>query len=159
MNKALLSSKNLCWCTPDDFFQKLDREFNFTLDPAATPRSAKCKKYYTPTENGLKMSWEGDIVFCNPPYGRTIGEWVRKGYLEGQKPGTTVVMLIPSRTDTQYWHNYILNDRADEVRFIKGRLKFTDEEGQTADPAPFPSAIVIWKTPPAASKSTVYKTM
>ena len=89
----------------------------------------------------------GCRVFCNPPYGRQIADWVRKGFLESQTPGTMVAMLIPARTDTQYWHDYILGGKADEVRFIKGRLKFTDEDGRATDPAPFPSALVIWRSP------------
>lgn len=94
-----------------------------------------------------------------PPYGRHIHEWVRKAYEESQKPGTVVCMLIPARTDTTYWHDYILNGKADEVRFIKGRLKFTDEEGNAKDPAPFPSALVIWRGPDLAKKPTACTTM
>lgn len=86
-------------------------------------------------------------MFCNPPYGRQIGEWVQKGYEESQKPGTTVVMLIPSRTDTSYFHDYILHGKADEIRFLRGRLKFTDEDGNAKDAAPFPSAVIVWRSP------------
>lgn len=100
MNDALLSSKNMCWCTPPDFFAELDREFHFELDPASTDKSAKCAKHFTPDDDGLKQDWGGYRVFCNPPYGRAIADWVRKGYEESRKPDTTVVMLIPSRTDT-----------------------------------------------------------
>lgn len=85
-------------------------------------------------------------MFCNPPYGRQIGEWVQKGYEESQKPGTLVVMLIPSRTDTSYFHDYILHGKADEIRFLRGRLKFTDEDGNSKDSAPFPSAVIIWRS-------------
>ena len=85
-------------------------------------------------------------MFCNPPYGRNIGEWVKKGYEESQKPGTVVVMLIPSRTDTSYFHDYILHGKADEIRFLRGRLKFTDEDGNAKDAAPFPSAVIIWRS-------------
>lgn len=85
-------------------------------------------------------------MFCNPPYGRTIQDWVRKGYEESQKPGTTVVMLIPARTDTSYFHDYIFHGKADEVRFLRGRLKFTDEDGNTKDAAPFPSAVIVWRS-------------
>ena len=89
-------------------------------------------------------------MFCNPPYGRQIGEWVQKGYEESQKPGTTVVMLIPSRTDTSYFHDYILHGKADEIRFLRGRLKFTDEDGNAKDAAPFPSAVIVWRSPDMA---------
>ena len=83
MNQALLSSKNMCWCTPQDFFDKLDSEFNFVLDPAATDKTAKCGLYYTPETDGLSQSWDrGGAVFCNPPYGREIGKWVRKAFEE-----------------------------------------------------------------------------
>lgn len=92
----------------------------------------------------------GCRVFCNPPYGRHIQEWVRKGYEESQKPGTLVVMLIPARTDTSYFHDYIFGGKADEVRFLRGRIKFTDEEGNAKDAAPFPSAVIVWRSPDAA---------
>lgn len=150
MNEALLSSKNLSWCTPADFFAELDREFHFDLDPAATDKSAKCARYFTPADDGLKMDWGGSRVFCNPPYGRQIGDWVQKGYEESQKPGTLVVMLIPSRTDTSYFHDYILHGKADEIRFLRGRLKFTDEDGNAKDAAPFPSAVIVWRSPDMA---------
>lgn len=143
MNGALLSSKNMGWCTPADFFSELDQEFHFNLDPAATDKSAKCARYFTPADDGLKADWGGCRVFCNPPYGRQITDWVRKGYEESKKPGTLVVMLIPARTDTSYFHDYIFHGKADEVRFIRGRLTFTDEDGnptkaagqQEAEPA------------------------
>ena len=150
MNAALLSSKNMSWCTPPELFTALDQEFHFDLDPAATDKSAKCAKYYTPADDGLSKDWGGCRVFCNPPSGRHIQEWVRKGYEESQKPGTLVVMLIPARTDTSYFHDYIFGGKADEVRFLRGRIKFTDEEGNAKDAAPFPSAVIVWRSPDAA---------
>ena len=147
MNDALLSSKNMNWCTPPDFFAELDQEFHFELDPAATDKSAKCARYFTPADDGLHPVWGGCSVFCNPPYGRAIQDWVRKGYEESQKPGTVVVMLIPARTDTSYFHDYIFHGKADEVRFLRGRLKFTDEDGNAKDAAPFPSAVIVWRSP------------
>lgn len=143
MNSALLSSKRLDWCTPKSFFAELDAEFNFTLDAAATDKSAKCASYFTPETDGLNNPWSvsGGAVFCNPPYGREIGKWVRKAYEEAQS-GTTVVLLIPSRTDTTYFHDYIYGKA--EIRFVRGRLKFTDEDGRESDPAPFPSMVVIY---------------
>lgn len=89
-------------------------------------------------------------MFCNPPYGRFIQDWVRKGYEESRKPGTVVVMLIPARTDTSYYHDYIFHGKADEVRFLRGRLKFTDEDGNAKDAAPFPSAVIVWRSPDMA---------
>lgn len=140
MNTQLMfSSKTDLWATPQDFFNELDKEFRFTLDPCATHENAKCNKYYTIEEDGLKQSWQGQIVFCNPPYGKVINDWVKKCYEESKKPGTVVVMLIPARTDTKYFHNYIYN-KARDIRFIKGRLKF----GNSKNAAPFPSMVVIF---------------
>ena len=133
------SSKTNEWSTPQEFFDELDKEFNFTLDPCATSENAKCNKYFTVEDDGLKQDWSKDTVFMNPPYGREIKYWVQKAYEESLK-GATVVCLIPARTDTTYWHNYIFG-KADDIRFIKGRLKF----GGSKNPAPFPSAIIIYK--------------
>ena len=143
MNKALLSSKNMCWCTPQDFFDKLNEEFCFTLDavPCASVGHAKCGKFYTIADNGLEQDWAGETVFCNPPYGREIGKWVQKAYEEAQA-GTPIVLLIPARTDTSYFHDFIYHKA--EIRFIRGRLRFTDDDGNAADPAPFPSMLVIY---------------
>lgn len=143
MNRTLLSSKNMNWCTPQDFFDKLNEEFGFVLDAAATDKTAKCAQYFTPETDGLKSSWrvEKGAVFCNPPYGREIGKWVKKAYEESQE-GTQIVLLIPARTDTSYFHDYIYGKA--EIRFIRGRLRFTDEDGNASDPAPFPSMLVIY---------------
>lgn len=130
------SSKSNEWATPQDLFDKLNQEFNFTLDPCANHTNHKCDKYYTIEEDGLSKSWAGEIVFMNPPYGKDIKKWIKKAYEESNH--ATVVCLIPSRTDTKYWHEYCLKG---EVRFIRGRLRFS---GHTA-PAPFPSAIVIFR--------------
>ena len=139
--KAMLSSKDMTWETPQDFFDKLNDEFNFTLDPCATKETAKCKKFYTKEDDGLKQDWKGNVVFCNPPYGREIKHWVKKCSYESKKPNTTVVMLIPARTDTIYFHEYIYNKVW--IRFIKGRLKFI-MNGKEGSSAPFPSMIVIF---------------
>lgn len=93
--------------TPQSFFDELNNEFNFTLDPCATKENAKCNKFYTKEQDGLKQDWSGERVFCNPPYGKVIGDWVRKCYEESKKSNTTVVALIPARTDTRYFHEYI----------------------------------------------------
>ena len=143
MNSGLLSSRNHNWCTPQALFEQLNNEFSFALDAAATDKSAKCVAYYTPESDGLNNSWDkGGAVFCNPPYGREIGKWVRKAHDESLA-GTTVVMLIPARTDTAYFHDLIQGKA--EIRFIRGRLKFTNEEGAQFDSAPFPSMIVIFR--------------
>ena len=123
-------------------FDKLNEEFHFILDPAATEKTAKCPLYYTPETDGLSQSWNrGGAVFCNPPYDREIGKWVKKAYDESQK-GQTIVLLLPARTDTKYFHDYIYGKA--EIRFLRGRLRFTDEDGKASDPAPFPSMIVLY---------------
>lgn len=141
MNQALLSSKKMDWCTPQALFDELDREFNFTLDVAASDVNAKCGQYYTEEQDALAQPWQG-TVFCNPPYGRKIGKWVYKAYTSS-KDGATVVLLIPSRTDTSYWHEYIFPNA--EIRFLRGRIKFEHEDGTVLNPAPFPSAVVIFR--------------
>lgn len=139
--QVMFSSKDDKWSTPQDFFDELNAEFGFTLDPCADEFNHKCNKYYTEEDDGLLQDWEGEIVFCNPPYGKHIKDWVRKAYIEGYKPNTTVVMLIPARTDTTYFHKYIYHKA--EIRFIKGRLKF----GNSKNSAPFPSMVVIYRGP------------
>ena len=139
MTSAMYSSATDQWATPQAFFDELNAEFRFTLDPCALPSNAKCAKYYTPTDNGLLQDWGGESVFCNPPYGRAIYDWVRKCSEEASKPNTTVVALIPARTDTRYFHEFIYH-KAKEIRFVKGRLKFGDAKSA----APFPSMVVIF---------------
>lgn len=142
MNQVVFSSVKMDYCTPQDFFDLLNEEFHFALDAAATEKSAKCPVYYTPETDGLNSPWDcGGPVFCNPPYGRQIGKWVQKAYEEA-KAGTTIVLLIPARTDTTYFHDYIYGIA--EVRFVRGRLHFTDEDGNKFPPAPFPSMVVVY---------------
>lgn len=138
-NELMFSSKTDLWSTPNDFFDKLNDEFHFTLDPCSTHENAKCYKHFTEEENGLLQDWGNEVVFCNPPYGRQIKYWVKKAYDESQKDNTTVVMLIPARTDTIYFHEYIYHKA--EIRFIKGRLKF----GNAKNSAPFPSMVAIFE--------------
>ena len=128
------------WATPQWLFDKLNEEFGFDLDPCATAENAKCEKYFTKEDDGLMQDWGGHSVFCNPPYGREISKWVKKCYEESLKPDTTVVLLIFSRTDTAYFHDYIYHKA--ELRFIRGRLRFNDEKNA----APFPSMLVIYRT-------------
>ena len=121
MNRALLSTGKNDWETPQDFFDELNMEFNFTLDPCADHNNHKCEKYYTEKENGLLQDWGNEIVYCNPPYSsKEQNEWVKKCYEESRH--ATVVMLLPARTDTERFHSYIMPYA--EIRFIKGRLKF-----------------------------------
>ena len=151
MNLDLMfSSEDMTWATPQDFFDKLDKEFHFTLDPCCVPETAKCDTYFTPKEDGLKQSWQGHTVFMNPPYGRAIGNWLKKAYEESLRQNTKVVCLIPSRTDTKYWHDYCM--KASEIRFVKGRLKFGDSKNS----APFPSAIVVFNSNDESLKVSTY---
>ena len=149
---TMFSSKSTVWATPQEFFDQLDSEFHFTLDPCADESNHKCEKYFTEKQDGLKQSWGGQTVFCNPPYSRrTKGNpgqeaWIKKAAEEGQRPGAVVVMLIPARTDTLAFHKYIYHKA--EIRFIKGRLRFR-VNGQTGDAAPFPSMVVIFRGPEA----------
>lgn len=130
----MFSSQTDLWETPQDFFNKLNEEFCFETDVCALPENAKCKNFYSPEENGLSQNW-GGICWCNPPYGRKIGEWVKKA----SESKATVVMLLPARTDTKWFHEYIYGKA--EIRFIKGRLKF----GNSKNAAPFPSMVVIFR--------------
>jgi len=136
MSNIHFSSETDLWETPQDFFDKYNAVHGFDLDVCALPENAKCKKYFTPEMDGLKQEWTG-VVWCNPPYGRQIKHWIKKAY-ESSLKGAKVVMLIPARTDTAYWHDYVMKG---EIEFIRGRLKF----GESKENAPFPSAIVIFK--------------
>lgn len=136
MNKGMYTSNSCEWETPVDFFGKLDSEFGFDLDVCATPENAKCARYYTKEDDGLEKEWTG-VCWMNPPYGREIGEWMKKAYASAQS-GATVVCLVPARTDTGWWHDYAMRG---EVRFVRGRLKFN---GLNCN-APFPSAVVIFR--------------
>ena len=134
---VMFSSKTDLWETPKDFFNKLDAEFHFNLDVCALPENAKCAAFYSPAVDGLSQPWYGNC-WCNPPYGRQVGRWVAKA-AQSAAEGATVVMLLPARTDTAWFHDYIYG-RA-EVRFVRGRLKF----GGSANSAPFPSMVVIFR--------------
>ena len=136
-NRGLFSSMRLDWATPRAFYQALDAEFGFSLDACANNGNAKCAIFYSGDE-GLREPWLPP-TFVNPPYGRQIGKWVERAY-EQSRRGFAVVALLPSRTDTRWWHDYVM--KAVEIRFVRGRLHF-DERG----PAPFPSAVVIWRGP------------
>lgn len=136
---VMFSSDTDNWATPQDFFDKLDAEFHFDLDVCADDINHKCDKYYTKEQDGLSQPWVG-TVWCNPPYGREIGQWVRRA-LFASVAGATVVMLIPARTDTRWFHDYIYKRDNVEIRFIKGRLKF----GTAKNSAPFPSMIVVFR--------------
>lgn len=137
MDRVLFSSKSALWSTPQEFFDALNNEFHFELDVCALPENAKCDKYYTPEMDGLAQEWKG-VCWCNPPYGREVNKWVRKAYYSAIE-GATVVMLLPARTDTKWFHEYIYGKA--ELRFVKGRIKF----GSSNNSAPFPSMVAIFK--------------
>ena len=139
MNNGLMfSSKTDLWATPQDFFDKLNDEFHFDIDVCANETNHKCDTYYTKEQNGLAQEWKG-ICWCNPPYGREIGKWVEKAYRSAMTGDALVVMLLPARTDTRWFHDYIY-DKA-QIRFVRGRLKFGDSKNS----APFPSMIVVFR--------------
>lgn len=137
MNDILFSSASEEWETPQELFDRLNSIYHFNLDPASTDENAKCSLHFTRQDDGLSKNWGGYRVFCNPPYGRGIGKWVQKAWEESRKPGTLVVMLLPARTDTRWFHDYCMKG---SVKFIRGRLKF----GKSRNSAPFPSMIVIF---------------
>ena len=133
----MFSSKTDLWETPQDFFDSVDDEFHFNIDVCALPQNAKCKQYYTPKLDSLKQTWKG-TCWCNPPYGREIGKWVEKAVLSARE-GATVVMLLPARTDTAWFHDLIYGKA--EIRFIRGRLKF----GGSKNSAPFPRMLCVFR--------------
>lgn len=134
VNSVHFSSASDNWSTPQDLYDKLNDEFKFTLDPCASDNNHKCIKYYTILDDGLIKDWSGERVFMNPPYGREIGKWVAKA----ASCGALVVCLLPARTDTRWWHDNI--DKATDIRFIKGRLRFSGSKVN----APFPSCIIVF---------------
>lgn len=138
LNHGLRSSKSDTWETPRALFAALDAEFGFTLDACALPGNAKCARYYTPEDDGLAQPWHG-VTFCNPPYGRKLIHWIRKA-AESARAGATVVCLVPARTDTSWWHDWVMPHA--EVRFLRGRLYFGPGEDLRA---PFPSAVAVFR--------------
>ena len=138
------SSKTDLWETPQAFFDKLNARYQFTLDVCATADNAKCEKFYTEQDNALRQPWVG-VCWMNPPYGREIGKWVKKAhdatFPDWQHTGAKVVCLLPARTDTKWWHDYVIPHG--KIEFLRGRLKF----GGHKNSAPFPSAIVIFERP------------
>ena len=136
MSGYIATAKREDWGTPPALFSELHAEFNFTIDAAASPVNAKLPRYWTIENNALLQDWRGERVFCNPPYGKTQKDFIRKA---AECKADIAVLLIPARTDTLIWHECIFNIA--EIEFIKGRLRF---EGATGN-APFPSAVVIYR--------------
>lgn len=137
LNAGLFTSRRDDWETPQQLFDQFTQEFGpFDLDPCASEQNAKCPRFFTEADDGLAQPWAPHKVFLNPPYGREIGKWVKKAWEESQA-GALVVCLLPARTDTAWFHNYVL--RADGLRFLRGRLHFNGR-----GPAPFPSMIAVF---------------
>ena len=142
--RGLYSSLRSDWETPDDLFDALDAEFHFVLDVCADEANRKCETYFAEWDDGLLQDWRG-TCWMNPPYGRQIGKWMRKAH-ESSLGGATVVCLVPARTDSEWWWSYAIPH---EIRFVRGRLYFTNGQGQRGR-APFPSAIVVMRPPTPA---------
>ncbi len=151
IGQALFSSNKYDWETPQRLFDQLNTEFQFTLDVCATRENTKCRRFFSPEQDGLSQPWGGEICWCNPPYGREVGKWVGKALNESIWNGATVVMLLPARTDTAWFHKYIYGKA--EVRFLKGRLKF----GGAKNSAPFPSMIAVFRPKVTATVSIATK--
>jgi site-specific DNA-methyltransferase (adenine-specific) len=152
VDKALFSSATGEWETPQWLFDELDKEFGFTLDVCASPDNHKCGRYLSYKEDGLQQSWDNEVCWMNPPYGRQIGKWVERAHNEAWDGNAIVVCLLPVRPDTKWWQYYILHNRDmslpfvtqsswPQVRFVRGRLKF----GNAKNSAPFPSAVVVFR--------------
>lgn len=142
MNKDLMfSSKKMDWETPQVLFEQLNRKFKFDLDACASDENHKIDNYFTEKDDALVQKWGGN-VFVNPPYGRSIGDFIKKAYEEHLRdPNRFIVMLVPSRTDTRYWQDYVIDKST--IKYIRGRLKF-EVDGVATDAAPFPSALLVY---------------
>lgn len=138
---AAHSSKKMDWATPQALFDALDSEFDFQLDAAASTENTKCELFLDEGDDALSAPvWpvlRGGAVWLNPPYGRDIGRWIKRSYLESRK-GITVVVLVFARTDTKWWHRWAM--RAAEVRMIKGRVTFAGANAA----APAPSCVLVF---------------
>lgn len=137
--EPLFSSQTTHWSTPIELFQSIHSKINFTVDVCADTTNYKLKHYYTEKVDGLAQDWSKDVCWCNPPYGKTIKDWIEKAYNEAKK-GSKIVMLLPARTDTKWFHDYIYRNELAEIVFIKGRLKFSGCKNS----APFPSMLVYF---------------
>lgn len=139
--EVMFSTGTYHWSTPQNLFDSVNMEYNFTLDTCADTTNYKVKKYFNEKQNGLAKSWQGNVCWCNPPYGRNqIEHWVRKAFLEVSDE-CTIVMLLPARTDTIWFHEYIYRNPNCKITFLRGRLKFSGHKNS----APFPSMLVEFK--------------
>ena len=148
MTDIHFSSATDLWTTPQSFFDSCNRVFGFTHDVCASPDDAKCARYFTAADDGLKQEWTG-TCWMNPPYGRSIGKWMRKAW-ESALAGATVVCLVPARTDTKWWHEYAAKG---VVLFLRSRLRFGDSKSG----APFPSALVVFCNDKSSYRQTMHR--
>ena len=138
MNRGLYTSDSAEWATPQEFFDRLNDEFHFTLDVCATEENAKVNNFFTKEQDGLKQEWGTETVWCNPPYGKSIGTWCKRCFLHSIGGGIAV-MLLPARTDTDWFHRWVYGKG--EIRFVKGRIRFNGSKWN----APFPSIVVVYR--------------
>ena len=148
-DKVAKSLESVVWGTPPEVFDPLNKEFGFTLDVAANSDNAKANKFFTPQDNGLVQPWGGNICWCNPPYGKDVVKWCKKALKESET-GATTVMLIPCKTNTNWWHDFVIPFA--EIRFLRGRVRFIQNGKQSTQALPWPLAIVIYKAKDSAVK-------
>ena len=146
INSGLFSSEEITWETPNDFFDYYDNLYHFDLDTCASSGNTKVSRFFSMEDDGLAQSWgpvnrttSTTMAWMNPPYGRAIGQWIQKAYHEAKCGNATVVCLIPSRTDTAYWHDFVM--KSTQIIFVRGRLRFSE----SSNSAPFPSAVVVFE--------------
>ncbi len=137
----LFSSKKQDWRTPPHVFRFFNEKYQFQLDAAASPSNALCERFISPETDALSVPWSAQTVWLNPPYGRGVGRWVEKAYREAQA-GRTVGVLIFARTDTRWWHDYVM--KALVVYLVRGRLKFFGDDGESTNSATAPSCFVVF---------------
>jgi len=142
-DKVSKSLESTVWGTPPEIFNPINKEFGFTLDVCAIAENAKAVRFFTPIDNGLKQPWDNEVCWCNPPYGKEVKDWCKKALVQSKK-GTTTVLLIPCKTNTNWWHDTVIPFA--EVRFLRGRVKFVYPDGQQSTQAlPWPLAFVIYR--------------
>lgn len=145
MNPGMYTQTSIEWATPPELFKMLDDVHHFTLDVCANKKNHKCEKFFSPEQDGLAQSWAGHTCWMNPPYGRTIGKWIKKAVEESKH--AKVVCLLPARTDTEYYHSYIQPNSV-STTFLKGRVGFIHPDKESVNRAPFPSMVVVFDARP-----------
>lgn len=136
-NDGRWHSRGSDWSTPQDLYDKLNEEFRFTLDVCASDWNKKHENYFNEEQDGLTQDWGNNVCWMNPPYGKVLNDWMKKAY----ESNTTVVCLVPSATDTAWWHDYAMKG---EIRFLRGRPRFVTPEG-TWQQTFSPSVVVVFR--------------